>query len=81
MAQGCSQPWAHSILANLVRLEIREAVFGLSLPESYDEWRAHPQFIQMCKQHYKQVHRKDGYTLGYRLRNGKIRAYVKEDHY
>ena len=81
MAQGCSQPWAHSVRTGDAGLSLREAVFGLSVPQSYDEWAAHPMHIQMCRQHYRQVHRRDGYTLGYRLRDGKMQVYVKEEHY
>lgn len=81
MAQGCDKPWAVSVLAGNIRLQIREAVFNRPLAETYEEWAAQGQFLLMCHEHYRSVYRKDGYTLGYRQHNGKLRAYVRERHY
>lgn len=73
MAQGCKKPWASAVRAGDVNVRIREAVFGLEPGEV--------QLIAMCREHYRQVHRADGYTLGYHLRGGKIKAYVIAEHY
>lgn len=73
MAQGCNSPWATLIRAGDISLRIREAVFGLEPGQT--------QLVAMCQKHYRQVHRKDGYTLGYRMRSGKLRTYVISEHY
>lgn len=58
-----------------------DAVFEIPRTESYEDWASQPQVLGLCRVHYRQIRRRDGYTLGYRLRNGKIRAYVKEEHF
>jgi hypothetical protein len=40
-----------------------------------------PDIVAICKPHYKMLHRADGITLGYRVRQGKLQAYVKDVHY
>lgn len=80
-ATGCSRPWATAVPTGDIRLSLRQAIFDIDMPHSYEEWQKQGHTIQMCREHYRLIHRKDGVTLGYRVRNGKISAYVKEEHF
>lgn len=77
----CDAPAAVLIHAGEVRLPLRQALLGYELPSSYDEWAANPRVYWLCKKHHRYLLRQDGYTLGYRMRNGKISAYVIDQHF
>lgn len=80
-ASGCPRPWVTAVLKGAVSLALREAIFNMPAPESYEEWEAQGQLLVMCREHYRLIHKRDGVTLGYRAHNGKVRAYVREEHY
>jgi hypothetical protein len=64
-----------------ISLSVREALLGYEQSQCYKGWESNPFFYGLCAQHYRQLRRKDGYALGYRTINGKIRAYVKEEYF
>jgi hypothetical protein len=80
-APGCGERVSCYIPFGEVRETLRQALFDLDTPASYAEWQAHPFTIRMCARHYRMTRSRDGRTLAFQYRNGKIRAYVKEEHY
>lgn len=48
-------------------------------PENYEEWKRYPTHVLVCHKHFSELRTKNGRVLGYRKRDGKIRAYVKEE--
>lgn len=79
--RGCAARAGTYIPAGPLNLSLREALFGYEQSECYDGWAANPQFYGLCNTHYRIVKRRDGITLGYRKSRGKLRAYVKEEHF
>jgi hypothetical protein len=74
-APVCPERAATEVLKGLISLPLREAVLG----DAGTDPRI--QFVAVCRKHYRQLHRRDGVTLGYRKVDGKVRAYIKEEHW
>jgi hypothetical protein len=72
-AVGCAQPWISLLPTGDIKLTILQAVFGLDAGEG--------EVVRVCRGHYRKIRSQDGYTLGYTKVNGKIKAYVKEEHF
>jgi hypothetical protein len=83
MVWGCSRNWSESIPREEVRVDRREAMFGIPALSGlgYRTWSATPFYLNVCARHYTVLRRSDGVELGYRVRNGKMRAYVKHEYF
>jgi len=66
---GCDAKWAVLLPSNALSYKTANAI----IPDGKDE-------ALLCSRHYRAIRNKEGYTLGYRMVNGKIRGYVKEWH-
>ena len=83
MVWGCSRGWSDAIPREQVHADRREAMFGIPALSGlgYEMWEAAPFFLQVCGKHYSLLRRADGVEIGYRQVNGKMRAYVKAEHF
>jgi hypothetical protein len=72
MAQGCDKPWTVLLPDWKIRPSVIHAVFGDL--DYLDGWL-------VCHRHYKGLRAAGGYTLGWHKVNGKVRAFVKEEHF
>ena len=50
-----------------------EAVFGVEMSKDIDQWKA------VCSRHYSKLKNTDGIILGYHYRDGKVRAFIKDE--
>jgi hypothetical protein len=77
----CSAAAGVLIHAGQVALPLRQALLGYEESTCYQDWADRPRMYFLCQKHHRYLLRRDGYTLGYRKHNGKIRAYVIEQHF
>lgn len=70
VVSGCKRKWIVLLPTRHIRPSLE-----IALTKS-DTLR---EVLALCRDHYRLVRRADGIVLGYRYRNGKLRAYVKHD--
>lgn len=64
---GCTNRWAVLLPSNAMSYKTANAI----LPDDRDE-------ALLCSRHYRAIRNREGFILGYRFQNGKVRGYVKE---
>ena len=77
-AIGCGDGWVTLIPSGAVSPSRLEALFDQPRDQP---WQDQKEVLALCRKHQRLLRRKDGVTLGYHRYNGKLRAYVKEEHF
>ena len=72
VVSGCKQQWVSLIPTRQIRPSLE-----LALTNS-DQLR---EVLALCREHIRKLRRADGVVLGYRYRNGILRAYVKDEFF
>lgn len=63
----CDGRWAVLLPSNVLSYRTAAAI----IPDGSDH-------ALLCSRHYRAIRSKEGYILGYRFHDGKVRGYVKE---
>ena len=65
-----------------IRCSVLPDLFGLpDRPHSYAEWERTPAFAGVCQAHYRRLRTKHGTELGYTMRHGQVRRFVKDTYF
>jgi hypothetical protein len=80
LALNCTANWTYLINARDVQDRYIEAILGSDILEIVN-CKYGLNTLALCRKHYKWIRTRDGFTLGYRIINGRTRAYVKEEYF